>query len=54
MIDFALLNKKPFAVVPCCVYANYFPKRKLKNGKLVGSYEDLVMYLLGFNIIKMK
>jgi hypothetical protein len=29
IIDFALLNNKPFAVVPCCVYHKQFPHRSL-------------------------
>ena len=27
IIEFALRNHKPFAVVPCCVYQKQFPKR---------------------------
>ena len=46
IIDFALSNKKPFAVVPCCVYASYFPARKLSNGSQVSTYEDLIQYLM--------
>ena len=29
LIDFALLNNKPFAVVPCCVYHRQFPHRSV-------------------------
>lgn len=27
LVDFALLNKKPFVLVPCCVYHKQFPHR---------------------------
>ncbi len=46
IIDFAIMNNKPFAVTPCCVYSYQFPARKLKNGSLVTSYSDLITYLL--------
>lgn len=42
--EFAREKQKPFAIVPCCVYPNEFPNRKL-DGKLVKSYEDFVVYL---------
>jgi hypothetical protein len=35
----------PFAIVPCCVYSQLFPKRKLKNGTQVTSYENFLIYL---------
>ena len=37
--------KKPFAVVPCCIYSNEFPKRKLSNERKVNDYNDFVEYL---------
>jgi hypothetical protein len=43
-IRLALDLQKPFAVVPCCVYAAEFPKRKLK-GNPVRSYHELLEYL---------
>ena len=43
-IRLALQLQKPFAVVPCCVYAAEFPKRKL-NGNPVRSYQELLDYL---------
>ena len=46
IIDAALQLGKPFAVVPCCVYPNLFPLRRLPNGKPVVSYEDFIQYLL--------
>lgn len=44
IVDFALRNNKPFALVPCCVYSKEFPKRKLQ-GKPVTTYEQLLDYL---------
>lgn len=45
-IRLALKLDKPFAVVPCCVYAAEFPKRKLqRSGQPVRSYEELLEYL---------
>ena len=32
-------------MIPCCVYAYQFPKRKLRSGKRVSSYDDLLEYL---------
>jgi hypothetical protein len=46
LVDFALQWKKPFAVVPCCTYAKDFPGRRLRSGKEVKSYEDLLAYLV--------
>ena len=43
--DFALKQDIPFALVPCCVYSKQFPKRKLPDGKLVKSYEQLLEHL---------
>eukprot|EP00944_MAST-04C_sp_MAST-4C-sp1_P011037 g11037.t1 len=43
--DFALKYEIPFAVVPCCVYSKQFPKRKLPDGTLVKSYEQLLQHL---------
>jgi len=43
--DFALKYKIPFALVPCCVYSKQFPKRKLPDGTLVKSYEQLLQHL---------
>lgn len=45
LVHFALDRGLPFAVVPCCVYSAEFPKRKLKDGRRVKSYEDLCDYL---------
>src|SRR3546814_15210410 len=45
ILDFALANNKPFAVVPCCVYSRCFPKRVDENGKPVRSYDEFIQYL---------
>jgi hypothetical protein len=44
-LDFALERKLPFAIVPCCVYAKEFGKRRLADGSRVTSPEQLVEYL---------
>ena len=49
IIDVALQYGKPFVVVPCCVFPNFFPHRKLvRNGipQAVRTYEDFCEYLL--------
>ncbi|OUM62796.1 hypothetical protein PIROE2DRAFT_61668 [Piromyces sp. E2] len=58
IVDLALKLNKPFAVIPCCVFANDFPHRKLKRKKTgntendndyeeisVSSYEQFIEYL---------
>ncbi len=45
IVDFALSHNIPFALVPCCVYSKQFPKRKLPDGTLVKSYEQLLQHL---------
>jgi hypothetical protein len=46
IVDFALKENKPFAIVPCCVFPKLFNERKLKNGKNVVKFEDFIEYLL--------
>lgn len=50
LIDVALAHGKPFCVMPCCVFPNFFPQRRLTlddgSGKPVRSYEDFCQYLL--------
>lgn len=43
--DVAYEYGKPFAIVPCCVFAREFEHRRTPNGGLVETYEDLVEYL---------
>ena len=58
IVDLALKLNKPFAIIPCCVFANDFPHRKLKRRKTgndendneyeeipVSSYEQFIEYL---------
>mmetsp|Transcript_15650 Transcript_15650/g.20063 ORF Transcript_15650/g.20063 Transcript_15650/m.20063 type:complete len:445 (-) Transcript_15650:39-1373(-) len=46
IVDIALAFKKPFAVVPCCVFSDLFPNRQLKSGEKVKSTLDLAKYLV--------
>ena len=46
IVDVALNKKINFAVVPCCVFHNKFPDRKLKSGKEVVEYQDLIQFIL--------
>lgn len=46
IVDMALKYGKPFATVPCCVFASENPNRKLKSGKPVVLYEDFIVYLM--------
>jgi len=46
IVEFAIQAKKPFALVPCCVYSDLFPKRHLPNGKQVTSYTDLIDWIV--------
>eukprot|EP00956_Cyclotella_meneghiniana_P022992 scaffold44120_cov66-Cyclotella_meneghiniana.AAC.5 len=45
IVEYALSKRIPWCIVPCCVYSQCFTKRKLKNGSLVKSYDDLVKWL---------
>ena len=45
LVDLALLLDKPFAVVPCCVYASLFPHRRTAAGGPVTTYDQLLDYL---------
>jgi len=45
IIDFALSRNVPFAITPCCVYSDQFPKRRLKNGEKVRTDEQFITYL---------
>eukprot|EP01147_Barroeca_monosierra_P008614 gene8614-1027_t len=49
IVRFAIQHRKPFAVVPCCVYSKEFPTRKLPDGRFVRSYLQLVEYLQGLS-----
>lgn len=44
IVRFATNTRKPFAIVPCCVYSNepQFRARRLRDGTRVTSYEHLL------------
>lgn len=42
----ALMLHKPFCVVPCCVFPQHFPHRRLEDGTCVRTTEQHVTYLL--------
>eukprot|EP00438_Fugacium_kawagutii_P006223 Skav219211 [mRNA] locus=scaffold537:206657:221283:+ [translate_table: standard] len=44
-VAYAVEQGKAFAVVPCCVYSEDFPHRRLPNGRAVRTLADLVDYL---------
>jgi hypothetical protein len=46
ILDVALRYGKPVAIVPCCVFAGFFPIRTLRCGTAVRSYEQFMQYLL--------
>lgn len=50
ILEFAVQQQLPFAVMPCCVFPRLFPDRRLQqaDGSLVpvSSYEQLVAYLV--------
>ena len=46
IVDIGLKKNINFAVVPCCVFNIKFPDRKLKNGKSVIEYNDLIDFIL--------
>jgi hypothetical protein len=46
IVDFAQRTRKPFAVVPCCVYRADFPRRRLPGGGPVKTYDDLIAYIV--------
>merc|ERR1712216_926532 len=46
IVDFSVVHRKPYALVPCCTFAKEFPRRRLAKGQPVCSYEDLMKWLL--------
>lgn len=46
IVDIGLALRIPFVVVPCCVFPNFFKQRRLRNGKVVRSYEDLCQFIM--------
>ena len=45
-VTFACERGLPFAVVPCCVYAKEFSRRRLRDGTQVTTHEQLCAYLM--------
>ena len=45
IVDFALETGKPFAIVPCCVFAVDFAERRNADGQPVVTHEAFVRYL---------
>eukprot|EP01012_Entosiphon_sulcatum_P040504 TRINITY_DN5415_c0_g1_i1.p1 TRINITY_DN5415_c0_g1~~TRINITY_DN5415_c0_g1_i1.p1 ORF type:complete len:383 (-),score=35.16 TRINITY_DN5415_c0_g1_i1:5-1153(-) len=45
IVDFCVAHRRPFAIVPCCLYTKEFPRRLLQNGEPIRSYDDFVEYL---------
>ncbi|KAF9320212.1 hypothetical protein BG003_006796 [Podila horticola] len=45
-VDMALKHRKPFAVVPCCVFAHENPERRLRDGGDVNTTFDFIQYLM--------
>ena len=47
VIEMSMKYFKPFVCVPCCVFPNKFPNRKLKaSGKVVRSRSQLIEYIM--------
>jgi len=45
VLELARAFGRPFAVVPCCTFADDFPNRRLADGRPVRTYEELVEWL---------
>lgn len=45
VLETAIQLKKPFAIVPCCVFSYKFQDRLTPEGKVVSTYEELLDYL---------
>ena len=45
IVDTALRENKPFAIVPCCVFSDAF-RRRFSDGRPVTTYNDFIEYLL--------
>ncbi|KAG0364396.1 hypothetical protein BGZ54_007562 [Gamsiella multidivaricata] len=46
IVDMALKHHKPFAVVPCCVFAHENPHRRLSTGGEVNTTLEFIQYLM--------
>lgn len=45
IVDTAIAHRRPFAVVPCCVFPADFPHRRLPSGEHVQSLGQFIEYL---------
>jgi hypothetical protein len=45
IVDMAVQLRIPFCIVPCCVFARWYPHRRLRNRNPVHTYQDLLDYL---------
>lgn len=48
VLELARAFGRPFAVVPCCTFADDFPNRRLADGRPVRTYEELVEWLRAY------
>ena len=48
ILELARALGRPFAVVPCCTFADEFPERRLTGDRPVRTYDDLVEWMLAF------
>jgi hypothetical protein len=46
IVDTAVSQRKPFLIVPCCVFFRFFVNRRKPNQGPVSTHEDLVEYLM--------
>ncbi|KNC75982.1 hypothetical protein SARC_11507 [Sphaeroforma arctica JP610] len=46
IVELALCTDKSFACVPCCVFSKQFPKRRLKDGSRVSTYDEYIQYIV--------
>ena len=45
VVEWAVRARKPFVVVPCCVFSRLFPERKTPAGHPVRSYDELIAWI---------
>jgi hypothetical protein len=45
IVDLAVTKKIPLVIVPCCVFGRLFQHRRMPNGAMVSTHQDLLVYL---------
>ena len=45
VVEWCVRHRKPFAVVPCCVFARLFPERRTPEGDVVATTEQLCAWI---------